>query len=832
MMIRNFEDIRKEDVRLAGGKGANLGELTAAGMNVPPGFVVTTDAYRLFLSENGLTELFSQTLKEAGSNLEQLLAAALLFRTKILAGSLPAKLEDEIAVACQHLSDRCGTKPFRAAVRSSATEEDLPEASFAGQQETYLNVIGLPSVFRQIICCYASLWGERAVFYRQTQGFCQSEAALAVVIQAMVESETAGVLFTVNPFSHNQEEIQINASYGLGESVVSGRVTPDSYLCDKEGRLLEMTIGQKKTERLFDEEGTKEIPVSEERQKACALTEGEIRSLCTQAVQIERHYGCPMDIEWAVCDGKLFILQARAITALPADAPDPAEEAQIEQYLKGCRASGILKKDLAFLLEKIPDAFYPFDSDMTAVINGQTSVIFSEGGIIMSRQPQMDDDGIETLPPGGRKVTRNIFRLLKVIRELKNSPHCHKVMEQRMQDFEKELEQIKALPIESLELSQCGTAIEEICDYVRRLSYSRFYYSIFPAFFASRSCEKAAKKINPVCTGFDFLQNLSSRTARSQRDMTALAREIKRQPALVKAITEGKDYASVCCDFPEAIPAFQTFLKKYGYTSDFNCYCIHAENLLEHPNRLLHILRPLLTLEQIEDGKETYTFLMRQLKESFSAKRYAKLEQTVLHLRYFHVAREESQYMWETAFYFIRRILARAALLSTGDEDYFHSLAYLYQSEVLDLCRRGSLSAADKEKIERRKKKRPLAEKIWERAKLIVFSGGGELLKGSGASSGVAVGKACIVSGPEEFYKLQKGDVLVCRLTEPEWTPLFTLASAVVTDTGAALSHAAIVAREYGIPAVLGVGFATASFHDGDMIRVDGTKGEASKVVS
>lgn len=142
------------------------------------------------------------------------------------------------------------------------------------------------------------------------------------------------------------------------------------------------------------------------------------------------------------------------------------------------------------------------------------------------------------------------------------------------------------------------------------------------------------------------------------------------------------------------------------------------------------------------------------------------------------------------------------------------------------------MSASDKEKIERRKKKRPLAEKIWERAKLIVFSGGGELLKGSGASSGVAVGKACIVSGPEEFYKLQKGDVLVCRLTEPEWTPLFTLASAVVADTGAALSHAAIVAREYGIPAVLGVGFATASFHDGDMIRVDGTKGEASKVVS
>lgn len=829
-MIKTFEEIRKEDVLLVGGKGANLGEMMAAGIAVPPGFVVTADSYRQFLNDNGLTEFFAQKLKEAGSNQEKLRTAAALFRTKILSGKLSANMVEEITNAYQYLAERCGSQPIRVAVRSSATAEDLPEASFAGQQETYLNAIDLFTVLRQIIHCYASLWGERAVSYRQIQGYDQSEVAIAVVIQEMVESEKAGVLFTANPVSFNPEEIQINASYGLGESVVSGHVTPDSYLCSKSGKVLQTIIGQKKTEILYSENGTKEVPVSEKRQKARALSDTDIQTLCTQAIRIEQHYGCPMDIEWAICGGKAFILQARAITTLNTKAFDSEEEVQIEQYLKGCKTSGIIKKNLAFLLEKIPDAFYPFDSDITALINDQKAIIFSKVGIVMSMQPQMDDDGIETLPPNGKKITKDIFKLGRTIRDLKNFNHCHQILEQQMQGFTKELAEIKALPIENMRLAECGHALEDIYDYVRRLTYSRFYYGMFSCYFVSGKCERAAKKISPSYTSFDLLQNLNNRAAEYARDMAALAEQVKQQSAIVKEIANGKDYASICSDFPEIVPAFQAFLKKHGYTSDFNCYCIHAKSFWEDPNRLIYILRPLLTMEKKEEGAEKHSMLMRQMRKKFGEKEYAALEQNIRHLRYFHVVREESQYMWETAFYVMRRVLARAALLSTGDRDYFHNLAYLFWKEVIAMCQRGELSAADKEKIERRKKKRPLAEKVWERAKLIVFSNHGDVLKGVSGSAGEAVGKVCIVNGPDEFYKLEKGDVLVCRLTDPEWTPLFTLASAVVADTGAALSHAAIVAREYGIPAVLGVGYATTKFHDGDTVRVDGTKGEAAKV--
>lgn len=827
-MIRYFDEIRKEDVPSVGGKGANLGEMAAAGFPIPPGFVVTADAYRLFLSENGLANLIEEKLREAGSAEAKLQAAAELFREKIRAGKLPQAVSDGIAEGYRKLAESYGDTEPRVAVRSSATAEDLPDASFAGQQETYLNVQGLKDILEHVIACYASLWGGRAVSYRQTQGYDQSQVALAVVIQAMVESETAGVLFTVNPVNRNPQEMQINASYGLGESVVSGRVTPDSYLCDKSGNLLQTTLGGKNTEIVYAENGTIEREVSAERQAARALRDMDIRLLCEQAAAIERHYGCPMDIEWAIRGGKVYILQARAITTL-GEGTDPEEEALIEQYLSQCRTSGAMQKNLAFLLEKMPDVFYPFDSEMTAVINNQKSVIFSKVGIHVSMQPLMDDDGIETLPVNGLTLDHKLFHIGGMLRELSNAPHCEQVLAEQMPAFQKELDDIMVLRTEQMDLAACGEAIHTIYDYVRRLSYTRFYYALFPGILLNKRVEKTAKKIHPGITGYEFLQNLDNRTATAARDMAALADTVRQYPDAAAAITAGKNYRAVCESFPEVLPTFRSYLDKYGYTTDYNCYCLHAESLLENPDRMLHILRPLLTMPA-EENADKFKPLMEEMKAHLDARKYAKLEENVRCMRAFHVAREESQYFWETAFYQMRRVLERASALCTGDSNVTKSLAFLFYEEVLDVCAKGGLTDADREKIARRVSKRPLAEKVWERAKLLVFEDNGDVLKGVGGSSGEVVGKVCIVSGPEEFYKLQKGDVLVCRLTNPEWTPLFTLASAVVADTGAALSHAAIVAREYGIPAVLSVGFATTKFKDGDMIRVNGSTGEVSRV--
>ena len=219
--------------------------------------------------------------------------------------------------------------------------------------------------------------------------------------------------------------------------------------------------------------------------------------------------------------------------------------------------------------------------------------------------------------------------------------------------------------------------------------------------------------------------------------------------------------------------------------------------------------------------------MLQKLSVLYGGK-YPALKEEIEHFRLFHIVREESQYLWETLFYYVRKCLARLNQLFLGDANHVEGISNLFYQELLAACERGSLNDADLEKIKRRNAKHPLSQKVWDASKLLVFDTNGEVLKGISGSSGTAVGTVCIVRSPAEFYKMHKGDILVCELTDPEWTPLFALASAVVADTGSSLSHAAIVAREFGIPAVLGVGFATSKFKDGDTIKVDGDKGVVS----
>ena len=194
-------------------------------------------------------------------------------------------------------------------MRSSATAEDLPDASFAGQQETYLNVQGIESVLNAVRNCYASLWGNRAVSYRFHQGYDQTSVSIAVVIQEMIESEKSGVLFTVNPVNKKENEMQINASFRLGESVVSGRVTADSYIIDKSGNIIEVNIGSKETQIIYGNKETVEVSVNSDKRKTRALNDREILELMKCGLEIEKHYGMPMDIEWAIKNDIVYILQ-------------------------------------------------------------------------------------------------------------------------------------------------------------------------------------------------------------------------------------------------------------------------------------------------------------------------------------------------------------------------------------------------------------------------------------------------------------------------------------------------------------------------------------------
>jgi len=312
-----FEDVDKNDLPLVGGKGANLGELTKAGIPVPPGFIVTTVGYFNFLEEAGLREEMGNILEPLNpDDSEQLLQISTKIKDAITSAEMPQDIADEIREAYKKLGGLV-------AVRSSATAEDLPDASFAGQQSTFLNIQGEDNVVVAVQECWASLFEPRAMFYRNEHGIDHMQVGIAVPVQRMVQSEAAGVLFTMEPVT-NESKITIEAVYGLGEAVVSGEMTPDHYLVDKERfTILEKQIVEqdwqlvKRSESDSDIDGTNvKLPVSDELRKEQKLSDDEIISLAKLGAKIEDHYQFPQDIEWAKEGGELYVVQTRPITTL------------------------------------------------------------------------------------------------------------------------------------------------------------------------------------------------------------------------------------------------------------------------------------------------------------------------------------------------------------------------------------------------------------------------------------------------------------------------------------------------------------------------------------
>ena len=303
--VEFFEELRKEDVAIAGGKGANLGELTQAGIPVPPGFVVTSKTYDQFMKETGIFDEIMDILNALDvNNNKELQASSVKIKQIITETRMPDEIRTIIIEAYNALCHRIGKDDVFVAIRSSATAEDLPEASFAGQQDTYLNIRGNEEVVEYVQKCWASLFESRAIFYREENDFDHSKVYIAVVVQEMVDAEKAGVMFTVHP-STGEEKILIEAAWGLGEGVVSGTVTPDTCWYDKEkDEILDYKISNKKVmfKRDPDTGHTVMVDVPEDLSEKRVLSTEEVSQLAELGKRIHNHYNFPQDTEWAIED--------------------------------------------------------------------------------------------------------------------------------------------------------------------------------------------------------------------------------------------------------------------------------------------------------------------------------------------------------------------------------------------------------------------------------------------------------------------------------------------------------------------------------------------------
>jgi pyruvate,water dikinase len=395
--VEFFEELNKEDVAIAGGKGANLGELTQAGIPVPPGFVITSRTYQQFIKETGIFDDIMDILDATDINNNPELQKASKDIKKIINGTeIPDDIKILVIEAYNALCHRIGKENALVAVRSSATAEDLPEASFAGQQETYLNVQGEDDLINYVRKCWASLFEARAIFYREENNFEHSKVYIAVVVQEMVEAEKAGVMFTVHP-STGEEKILIEAAWGLGEAVVSGTVTPDTIWVDKaNGQVLDYQVSEKNImfQKDPDTGRTVKIPVPDDLKNKKVLNTEEIDQLTELGKRIHEHYDFPQDTEWAIESGNVFMVQSRPVTTLDKMAGEAkAGDGSVERVIitKGLGASpGITSGKVKIIkntdeLDKIQKGdiltTVMTTPDMVPAMKRANGIITDEGGV-------------------------------------------------------------------------------------------------------------------------------------------------------------------------------------------------------------------------------------------------------------------------------------------------------------------------------------------------------------------------------------------------------------------------------------------------------------------
>ena len=395
MYVQKFEDLNKSDIAIAGGKGANLGELTQAGIPVPPGFVVTAETYQKFMEDTGINDKVLDILDKIDINdTKALQAAAEEIKSIIIETPIPDDMIMFIKEAYNQLCQRVGEDDTDVAIRSSATAEDLPEASFAGQQDTFLHVSGDEEVIEYVRKCWASLFEARAIFYREENDFEHSKVLIAVVVQKMAIADKAGVMFTVNP-STGEEIALIEGSWGLGEAVVSGDVTPDNYQVDKaNNEVINVTISDKKVMYTNDESGTSiKVNVPENLRMERVLSDEELIELTEMGKRVQAHYGEPMDTEWAFERDNLFLLQARPITTLGDAEPAGDDDASVdgEVLVRGLGASPGIATGLVKIvldideLDKIEDGDVMVTTmttpDMVPAMRRASGIVTDEGGV-------------------------------------------------------------------------------------------------------------------------------------------------------------------------------------------------------------------------------------------------------------------------------------------------------------------------------------------------------------------------------------------------------------------------------------------------------------------
>jgi phosphoenolpyruvate synthase/pyruvate phosphate dikinase len=856
-----------------GGKGASLSRLVAAGLPVPDGFHVTTAAYKQFVAENGLQPQILAALESADPEYPATLEEASQTIRELFEGAkMPAAIAGEVAQAYAELvgksrsdSPKQPAMPVAVAVRSSATAEDLPEASFAGQQDTYLNVRGAEAVLQAVKRCWASLWTARAIGYRERVRADRDLPLLAVVVQLLAPAEAAGIMFTANPVTGKREQAVISAAWGLGEAVVGGLVTPDSLTVDKAtGEVLARETADKQLMTVRVESGTEEQPVEQDLRDAPVLSDGQAAGLVRLGVQIEALYGMPMDVEWCWADDRFSIVQARPITALPEPEAEPPTEWPMPnpkgQYVR------------ASIAELMPEPLTPlFGTLGRAAINVGTQRLMAKlGGMkevgLAEMVVTINDYAYYTTSFTPKQLlmllTHAPFTMPRMIRDAET--YWREVVHAR---YVETIEQWQTRPLSELPATDILVGVRQLAD----ASFD-VYATYQSALFARANMSEMAftRVYNKLIKRDDdpepltYLVGFDSTPILAEESIYDIAEWCRTRPALAAYVTEtpaAQLAAQLAGPAPSGVEAkdwlewqnrWETHTRQFGhiiYDLDFS-----KPLPADSPTPLLDTCKMFLNgqcpnpyerqqaaAEQREQATQVMLGRLRGLRRKLFRKLVGWAQDSV-------PLREEGLSDLGLGYPQLRRMLRELGrrLVESGAIEQPDDVFWMLEVEAdraAEALDKGEAIHSFVELVEQRKavwkaEMRATPPPVlppkskWMGLDLSMFVAAedaeqaGDTIRGAGTSPGRVTGTARVLRGPEDFDQMRPGDVLVAKFTTPAWTPLFARAAAIVTDIGGQLSHGSIVAREYSIPAVMGTGVATKRIHSGQTITVDGSTGE------
>ncbi|UCD85870.1 MAG: hypothetical protein JSU92_06650 [Deltaproteobacteria bacterium] len=863
-LVIPLKSLSKTDLPLAGGKAVNLGELISRKFPVPDGFLITTGAYRQFLQSQGLGEQIVDILKSSGGNHR---AASAGVTELIMGKPVPGAVADAARESLSRLGE---DKPV--AIRSSATAEDLKDASFAGIHDTYLNICGIEDVLKHLRLCWASLWSERAMAYRDRAGIEHMKADMAVVVQRMLRPEVSGVMFTTNPLTAHPGEIVIEAARGLGEGVVSGEVQPDNFVLRK-------STGEIKRYRPSDESH------SETTTREPCLPAEDLKALAGLGHRLERELGSRQDVEWAIekapgdSHGRIALLQSRPITTLPPEDKPVFTRKMGDQYWTDVIAPFTFTCGVDWIVE---GTFKPMVRAF-GLKNLAELDFFRLYKSHLYMNTRMAREGITMFPRSARKQFtdsmgsphdddyfleapyRPLRGLISMIKAHLNDKHSGMSRNLRsLKDWGRSIKDRTDRLLRRLEDSPSIDELMKMFDEVDRMGIEHFEiirwghasYSTALTDTLRAMCESWADDTD----GSLFLRITGylgeSATMKTDQALWETAREIgndsqARELLLTLPPEEAAQRILEGNEFPAARQALRSFLDDYGHRTTSRD--ITVPHWREAPGQVVSVIKGILAEEMPASPREKSEAARRRTEQALTEalacirrKWYGTLVRrwfvrTAEQARIFIGYRENQRFTLDRIMLLMRRLVIALGdwLVKEGQLDHPEDAFYLERNELTAAVRARHLAPDIRRQIPDRRRELKVNRdrlpptyiigsfefEIPEAQKAALPPG---VYSGLNAAPGIIDGPARVLTELVDSHELREGDILVTESTDPAWGAAFMKVAGLVMETGGLLSHGAILAREFGVPAVTHVSGATHLIRTGDLLRVDGTRGRVT----